>query len=237
MNDCMNCRLNFKGGQAVMNINKYGAIMKVFTILVGCTLGLFIALGIGGMLQSKWVSSPISSMKGLASTLSNHFFVDMVAMELPSTKQETEQDFTFSGENVASFLFRFMTDVQFDDPKSLIAMEVPGLSTERAYMLRGKNHDGSSPFDYTPSQDHLQPHEHEEDLNGQTPDQPSEPDQPEPDTSTTEQLPAPVNKSVFVYHSHNRESWIPELDGVTELNDAYDPVINITKLGERMVNK
>ena len=42
---------------------------------------------------------------------------------------------------------------------------------------------------------------------------------------------------VFIYHSHNRESWVPELEGVTKLNDAYDANINITLLGKRLAER
>lgn len=41
----------------------------------------------------------------------------------------------------------------------------------------------------------------------------------------------------FIYHSHNRESWIPELPGVTEPGDAYDATVNITLLGKRLAER
>ncbi len=46
-------------------------------------------------------------------------------------------------------------------------------------------------------------------------------------------------KVVFIYHSHNRESWVPELKdkGVTDLNQAYDAKKNVTLLGKRLSAK
>lgn len=41
----------------------------------------------------------------------------------------------------------------------------------------------------------------------------------------------------FVYHSHNRESWLPELPSVTKPNLAFHPEHNITLLGERLARQ
>ncbi|WP_274363229.1 stage II sporulation protein P [Paenibacillus thermotolerans] len=43
-------------------------------------------------------------------------------------------------------------------------------------------------------------------------------------------------KLAFIYHSHNRESWLPELKGTKKdsPDEAFDAKINVTKLGERL---
>jgi stage II sporulation protein P len=59
----------------------------------------------------------------------------------------------------------------------------------------------------------------------------------EPDKGVTNQPNQTTNgrKVVEIYHSHNRESYLPYLKGVTDPDLAYHSKINITKLGERMV--
>jgi len=46
-------------------------------------------------------------------------------------------------------------------------------------------------------------------------------------------------KRVLIYHSHNRESWLPELKGKgkTKPNEAFDEEINVTLLGARLAQK
>lgn len=46
-------------------------------------------------------------------------------------------------------------------------------------------------------------------------------------------------KVVFIYHSHNRESWVPELrdKGVTAIADAFDAETNITLVGKRLADR
>ncbi|HZG57374.1 stage II sporulation protein P [Paenibacillus sp.] len=43
-------------------------------------------------------------------------------------------------------------------------------------------------------------------------------------------------KLVFIYHSHNRESWLPELRGTAKdrPNEAFDESVNVSLLGERL---
>lgn len=41
-------------------------------------------------------------------------------------------------------------------------------------------------------------------------------------------------KLVFIYHSHSRESWLPELKGKEKPNEAFDAEVNITLLGKRL---
>lgn len=82
----------------------------------------------------------------------------------------------------------------------------------------------------------------------------SEADTPEAAAPDTEEAPASekssnpgtdeeaedsARKLVFIYHSHNRESWIPELKeaGKKKPNEAFDGEINVTMLGARLSDK
>ncbi|CAM4425127.1 stage II sporulation protein P [Paenibacillus alkaliterrae] len=42
---------------------------------------------------------------------------------------------------------------------------------------------------------------------------------------------------IMIYHSHNRESWIPELDHINSPDQAFDSEINVTLLGSYLLNK
>lgn len=41
-------------------------------------------------------------------------------------------------------------------------------------------------------------------------------------------------KSILIYHTHNRESWLPELRGVQKADRAFDINVNVTLLGSRL---
>lgn len=42
---------------------------------------------------------------------------------------------------------------------------------------------------------------------------------------------------ILIYHSHNRESWIPELSNIQTANEAFDPKTNVTLLGDYLLEK
>ncbi|WP_080837451.1 stage II sporulation protein P [Cohnella massiliensis] len=42
------------------------------------------------------------------------------------------------------------------------------------------------------------------------------------------------NPAIFIYHTHNRESWLPELANIQNADQAFDPNINVTLLGTRL---
>jgi stage II sporulation protein P len=57
---------------------------------------------------------------------------------------------------------------------------------------------------------------------------------PTPTVKATSAGVSTSNKNVvLIYHSHNRESWVPEL-GIKDPNKAYDEKKNITLVGERL---
>jgi len=51
--------------------------------------------------------------------------------------------------------------------------------------------------------------------------------------------PATERKLAFIYHSHNRESWLPELKGTgkDQPNEAFDADVNVSMLGARLQKK
>lgn len=56
-------------------------------------------------------------------------------------------------------------------------------------------------------------------------------------TTPKKSVAASIQPQVFIYHTHNRESWLPELKGKTSADQAFDPKINVTLLGNDLANK
>ena len=78
-------------------------------------------------------------------------FVDMLGMEMPHLTQK-EQTSAFSGENLTTFVFQLLTNVNPQDPKSLIAREMPGMGSNQPVLLRpgSGNEKAEAPEDYQP---------------------------------------------------------------------------------------
>lgn len=226
---------------------------RAFVTLSFCSMVLFILLGLGGLLQKSLAVSPVQSMKGLAASVSGQFFHSLLSMELPNMASEKG---TFQTGKLASFLLRFMTDLNPDDPKSLLAMEMPGMDKDRSVLLRPGSGEPEAPEDHIPLEnggnepdgsaeephgpdgagtrgDGKSPGETPDETSGSGADDPAEgagrPDKLA-ETPTTE-----GRKVVFIYHSHNRESFYPELKSGKK--DPNSDTINVTLVGKRLAKQ
>ncbi|WP_261305681.1 stage II sporulation protein P [Paenibacillus andongensis] len=210
------------------------SVGKTFFILSFGTLALFVLIGVGGFLQNRVITtSPVSSMKSLAASVTNQFFIDMLGMEVPHLHKD-QKKFTFSQHNVFHFAFQFMTDINPSDPKSLVASEVPGMDVNKTTVLvKGSDTNPSDPIDYNPSSQDLE-------AEAKNP-QPSPSPEPSPVggaapiTNPTGQPPRTAGDNIaFIYQTHSNESFLPELKGVTDPDKAYSDKVNIISVGQRL---
>ncbi|TLS53738.1 stage II sporulation protein P [Paenibacillus antri] len=68
---------------------------------------------------------------------------------------------------------------------------------------------------------------------------PSEDKPPAEKPTSAAAKPETDRKLAFIYHSHNRESWLPELKGTSkdQPNEAFDADVNVSMLGARLQKK
>ncbi|WP_110932090.1 stage II sporulation protein P [Paenibacillus bouchesdurhonensis] len=229
-------------GRMRQNLMRVLAMGHTFVLLSVLSAVFFLLLGVGGIAEKQLNTSPVSSMKGLASSLSSRFFISMVGMELPHMVPDKEMS-SISGKQMTNFVFQLLTDVNPSDPKSLVAREVPGLGADSPILLRtgsgnktvqapedyhsGAGADGSSP-------DHPEPDHAEE------PDaEPIKPSAPEQDTAEDQGEPIkPGNKNiVMIYHSHPQESFNPVL-GIDSTNPSSSKdMMNVGLVGDALARE
>lgn len=126
----------------------------------------------------------------------------------------------------STYSLQSLMDIQFTDFKSFIGKEVPGFSTyeqtvivasEEFEDITGMSHESGPPIE-----DILEDRE--------AIDEKKEPS----DKKDSNQL---AHKSVFLYSSHNRESFLPHLPKETSPDRAYHQEVNITKVSERLARQ
>lgn len=225
--------------------------------------GVFLAIGIGDMLHQRTAASPVSTMKGFAANVSGTFFSDMLEMEVPAYSSDRQGDRALSGKQVSAFLMRLVTDVNPNDPKSLLAREFPGMATDEPYLIRGSGDaaavqpDDQAPIVGDPDANASQGSGHAgegDNVNGGSGVGSGELGTPPEhgsgagagaggDTGTgnggTKEEPAKPTATgdplVFIYHSHSRESWFPVVGGGG--NDPTSTKQNVSLLGKRLAEK
>lgn len=245
-----------KSGEALRRLLVQG---RTFAALAVCSCIFFVAAGLAGMAYTHQSKAGVSSMQGFAAAVSAGFFADMLGMELPAFEASNEAA-EIGGRQTASFVIRLLTGVNPDNPRSLMASELPGMRDDTVLLRRGSHTDtGAPPEDLPPL-----PGIEDEAVPGAEPglaagnsggidtdgasaggddaagggngadsgEADGRADVPggEPAKPTTGN-----RKVVFIYHSHPRESWVPELPEGTK--DANSSSKNITLVGKRLAER
>ncbi|WP_040948327.1 stage II sporulation protein P [Gorillibacterium massiliense] len=218
------------------------AMSKAFGTLSLCTFVFFAVLGTAGYVQNHLHRAPISSMKGWAASISNDFFLDAMGLEIPQLQNDSKSS-TFSQSHTFQFVFRLLTDINLKDPKSYLAREVPGLGVDNPLMLRkgSGSDDSGGPEDYSPGDGSktggVSPNKSGTDPgSAESTPQPSAAPSTAPSTKPQDET-GLAKKVVMIYHSHNRESYLPELKNVTNPDLAYDSKVNVTLVGKHLAQK
>lgn len=225
------------------------AMGQTFLLLSALSAVFFILLGAFGIAEKHMNTSPVSSMKGLASSLSSRFFIDMVGMELPHSSAKDDAPPAISGKQVTNFVFQLLTDVNPSDPKSLVAREVPGLGANNPILLRLGSGNGlaQAPEDYHPrtgadgnAPNHSDPEaaepggaENEGEGNVDVEDEVSPPASEQPGD-----VKQPGNKNiVMIYHSHPQESFNPVLGTNTDNPSSPENMKNVSLVGDALAKE
>ena len=128
---------------------------------------------------------------------------------------------------ITSSLLNVMTSIKMGDLKSFLGHEIPGFSTyENKVIIAGEglndlyalSHESGPPLE-----DILEDRKAIDDS--------IEEKKPSDQTQTTE-----GKKVVFLYNSHNRESFLPHLPDESDPDRAYHEEVNITKVSENLAN-
>lgn len=222
---------------------------KTFAVLSVSSMLFFVAIGIAGMAHQHSLSAPVSSMAGFAASVSSGFFGDMLEMEMPqfhSSKSGEE----LSGTQISSFILRLMTNVNPSDPRSLIAGEIPGMNADTPFLIAGGIGTDPNvwPEDNIPIPGDSGSGGGDDHGPGVTEGDNEPSDTPEPPTPTPSEKPSPTptpddtgthttgkDKVIFIYHSHSRESWYPEISDKN--GDGNSATKNITLVGKRLAEK
>ncbi|MDQ0876556.1 stage II sporulation protein P [Paenibacillus sp. V4I3] len=204
---------------------------RIFLFLSVFSFTLFIFLSISIILQSKVSRAPIASMHSLTSNASPSILYNLFSMEVPNLNRDEKKEVLSPKRIYKSLVQRAPISNQDVSEKPNNA---PDVQSDNSKLLVGEN---TSDIDYpsdindvpvdalkTKPSTPLETEKSNDQLKEQT-----EPPSKEAMTSKS--------KAVLIYHTHNRESWLPELKGVKNPDFALDQNKNITLVGERIKQK
>ncbi|GKU83154.1 stage II sporulation protein P [Niallia sp. NCCP-28] len=191
-------------------------VILVFILIAGITTSFFSL-----KLSSNYVSN---FLKEVDSTnlyyeifrSENHFF--------PET--------TSSGLSFSKLFFQVATNIKLDDTRTLLGRELPLLTFYHTDIIVAEKGTtiANLPYESTPSEEILKnPKEANEES--------IEKEQTE-EKEDTKPIQVAKTKKVFIYQTHNLESYLPLLKNTTNPNDAIsaDPRVNVVSLGSKLTS-
>lgn len=129
---------------------------------------------------------------------------------------------------LSSIMFKVATSINPDDPRSLLGRELPGFSlfdSEIVVAGDGTNYT-NMPYESPPPTEVLE-QEREASIDRNEVVNANDEELKNPPSLTTD-----GKKVVYIYNSHNTESYLPLLEGETDMNKAFHSKANVTIVSE-----
>ncbi len=201
---------------------KIFAALSLFILMIFSISGLLTSLKPQYRLMSSSVNQAATNVNGeLLYQLmgwENHHFLK-VNNNLAATPKLT------------NLVFKLSSNINLNDPRSLLGRELPGFyQFDGKIVVAGEGTNYTNmPIESSPPIEIMKAEREASLQNLEGLDQPSNENSPPSPGQTTGD-----RKVVYVYFTHNRESYLPYLKGVTNPNLAYHSQINVTKIGDQL---
>jgi stage II sporulation protein P len=204
------------------NLFKIISALLLFIVLVFSISGLLTSLKPQYRIMSSSVNSATSDVNGKLlyqfMAWENHHFL------------KVDEDLS-SSPKLTSLLFQLTSNINLDDPRSLLGRELPGFYQFDGKILvagEGTNYT-NMPIESAPPLEIMLAEREASLKNLEGLEKPTEENKPiTPGQTTGDRTP------VYVYFTHNRETYLPYLEGVTDPDSAYHSQINVTKIGDQL---
>ncbi|WP_079708446.1 stage II sporulation protein P [Paraliobacillus ryukyuensis] len=197
-------------------------ILSLLFISIGFITTVKPAYRISSSVITHWTSQVDSSV-----------FIHLLGME---NKQYTKMNYSDDIQDLSmtDLLIELTTNIRPNDVRSLLGREIPSFyAYDQKIIVAGEGIDYTAlPIESSPPLDVVLEERDatvdEEETDKEPEEEGEKQKEPESEHTTGE------NKVVFIYNTHNRESFLPHLDGVKDPNLAFHKEVNITKVSDHL---
>ncbi|SFA70062.1 stage II sporulation protein P [Lentibacillus halodurans] len=207
------------------NKKLFSHFYKKSGIYIICIAVLFISTGFLTTVSPAYRFSS-NTITNWTSDLDSSFFLYLMGMENKAFQRAYPDDRELP--DISSILFEMATNIRPSDTRSLLGQELPGFLTfQNDIIIAGEGTDYTNlPVESSPPlEDILEEREAVVD---------QEDKEEEPDEQQDENKPSTGGRDVvFIYNTHNRESFLPHLPDVDDPDKAQHGEVNIGKVSDR----
>ncbi|MDY0408492.1 stage II sporulation protein P [Paracerasibacillus soli] len=201
--------------QLIKRSSLYMVSLAILFILIGFLTTISPAYRFSSEVVSTWTSKIETSTYVHLFSMENRAFQEAVPKDQPIPK-------------ISSTIFELATSIKPQDPRSLLGNELPGFSIfDREILIAGEGTNYTNlPIESSPPLEEVM--KDREAILG---------DEPEDDKKQEGEKDRPTTggkKVVYLYNTHNYESFLPHLPKVSDPNNASHNEVNITKVSDRL---
>ncbi|HAM81324.1 stage II sporulation protein P [Ornithinibacillus bavariensis] len=206
--------------------NRFQVVKKSILYLIS-VLCLFALIGLFTTI-SPALKIPTNTLTNWTSEIEGTTFLYLFGMENRLFKEAVPPEAEIP--NLSSTIFQIATSIKPDDPRSLLGNELPGFSIYDSEIFiagEGTNYTNLPVESSPPLEEVLRDRDAvvDEDIDDEKPEK-------APDGHPT----TGDKKVVYIYNTHNYESFLPHLPGVTNPNYAQHREVNVTKVSDRFAS-
>lgn len=215
-------RTELQGKRRIIPLYKKGGIYFISVIVLFVFIGLLTTIKPAYRFSSQIISD-------WTRNIDSSTFLYLLSMENRAFQQAYPGDKSLP--KLSTTFFQIATNVQVNDPRSLLGRELPGFSSFGNQIIvagEGTNYMNLTIESSPPLEDVLKEHEAVSDESSDIVEQEKQQEKQQENPTTN------GKEVVFIYSSHNRESFLPHLPDITDPNQAHHGEVNITKVGERL---
>ncbi|MGM0844178.1 MAG: stage II sporulation protein P [Bacillota bacterium] len=218
---------SYKSSNYVVAVNLSTIVKGILAFVFGL-LSIFSLSGILTSLKPEYRISS-SSVNHAAENVSGAMLYNLFTMENRALKAASPVEEELP--SMSNMLFRLATNVSFEDPRSFLGRELPGFSIfDGEILVAGEGTDFTNmPYESVPPAEAL---DSENDAQLQNTDKIENPSAG--DNTGNSGLTTGDKKTVYLYFTHTRESYLPYLKDVTNPNLAHHSQINVTQVGDKL---
>lgn len=207
------------------------SLLKIFGGFLLFSFMIFSLSGVLTVLKPEYRISS-SSVNTATNKITGEMLYHFLGWENHHFMQSLDgQTGSFGTSTLANTLFKLSTNINLDDPRSLLGRELPYFSIyDKEILVAGEGTNYTNmPFESAPPIEILRAEQQATLQNIEDLDKPSGEKTVAPSINTTGD-----RKVVYIYFSHNTESFLPYLKGVTDPNLAHHSQLNVTKIGDKL---
>ncbi|KIY22086.1 MULTISPECIES: stage II sporulation protein P [Mesobacillus] len=202
-------------------------VVKAALAFVFFLIGIFSISGAMTTLRPELRISS-DSVHQAATNLSGELLFSLMGSENHQFLQSLPEE--YEAPRLTNVLFTLTTNINLDDPRSLLGRELPGFPLFDGKILvagEGTNYT-NMPMESAPPFEVLKAEQEAALQNTEDFQDASQGEAGDPPISTGDR------KAVYIYFTHTRESYLPYLKGITDPNQAYHSKVNVTRIGDQL---